>query len=679
MNENHQRHLIATFRYVDKLLAEAEQILVNAGSHLPFQEYSPDSTPVQRKVIQDYSARIRQAMARIMAEQDLPRPAPVSGALWAAQNHFAFASIAVAELEPNHLRGYGELTDADCQAVGAIVADLNALIDRVRAFLAAGASADLQARLARLAKTTDESKLLRELERIITTHGLVEFRGALTRLLDKLEASTFEIGIFGRVSCGKSSLLNYLLEDNYLPVGVTPVTAIPTHVSFGSPPLAMVEFAEDRPLQVELSRLAEFSTEQQNPGNQKHVTRLRVQVPARRLKEGMTLVDTPGLGSLATTGAEETMAYLPRCDLGLVLIDAGSALTHEDLTVLHALYTSGATATVLISKADLLTPGDRQRLADYVRQQLAAKVNLTLPVHLVSVVGADAALCQSWLEQELKPLLDSHREQAARSLKRKVGALRETVVRTLETRRKGKTTPVPAESMSRLEEVAQALRRSDLILEAARNEAAEMARNFPSVTGQIIDITASELVETLSGRKAKAAEAAATVSRTVARLVNEAAAQVHRRIAEAEAQLSDLLRAAKQTLSETGDAPDEFTRPSGQPIFDAAAVTHPLQIRSVGAWRFLGKAVARRRMRRQLEGRFARDLRQSLALYSTRMRTWVRQTSFDLQAAFAARAQVYQAQIEQLISSSQGDLDPAQTDEDLRILGNWAGGQNTSV
>ena len=82
-----------------------------------------------------------------------------------------------------------------------------------------------------------------------------------------------------------------------------------------------------------------------------------VQVPARRLREGVTFVDTPGLGSLATAGAEETVAYLPRCDLGIVLVDAASTLTHEDLAIVQALYQSGAQAMVLVSKADLLGAG----------------------------------------------------------------------------------------------------------------------------------------------------------------------------------------------------------------------------------------------------------------------------------------------------------------------------------
>ena len=224
----------------------------------------------------------------------------------------------------------------------------------------------MQARLERLGETGDEVRLLAEIERIITAHGLVEFRGALTMLLDRFETAAFEVGVFGRVSSGKSSLLNYILQTDMLPVGVTPVTAIPTRISHGPVAEAGIEFAEAQPKIIPLSELAEFATEERNPSNKKHVTRIFVKLPAERLREGVTFVDTPGLGSLAVAGAEETIAYLPRCDLGIVLIDASSGLTQDDMVVVQALYQSGATASVLISKADLfgeerLRPNDRVR------------------------------------------------------------------------------------------------------------------------------------------------------------------------------------------------------------------------------------------------------------------------------------------------------------------------------
>ena len=73
------------------------------------------------------------------------------------------------------------------------------------------------------------------------------------------------------------------------------------------------------------------------------------------------LVDTPGVGSLARSGGSETFAYLPYCDLGVVLIDAASTLTPDDLDLLRLLYEAAVPAQVVLSKADLLTPADRER------------------------------------------------------------------------------------------------------------------------------------------------------------------------------------------------------------------------------------------------------------------------------------------------------------------------------
>ena len=470
MNENHHRHLLSTFQYVDNLLSEAERIMASAGSASPFQEYSQDTTPIQRKVTHDYVVCVREAMRRILEELKIPLRPPISGALWAARNHLAFAGIAVAEITPEHLRGYGQLSDEDARAMDRIVAELNAGLNRIRDYLAQGTTADLQARIQQLEQTRDEVKLLRELDRIIAGHGLVEFRNTLAMLLDRLETTAFEIGVFGRVSSGKSSLLNHLLEQNVLPIGVTPVTAVPTRISFGPQPQATIEFAESKPQLVELSRLEEFSTEQQNPANAKHVTRIHVLVPARRLREGVTFVDTPGLGSLATTGAEETVAYLPKCDLGIVLLDAGSALSHEDLVVVQSLYRAGARAMVLISKADLLGPPDRQRMMDYVHQHLLSEVNLDLPVHLASVIGPDAQLCEQWFENELRPMLESHREATTASLKRKIGLLRETVADALRIRLDAARGPKSTPKVGDLKQAAEALRSASAILESAEKE-----------------------------------------------------------------------------------------------------------------------------------------------------------------------------------------------------------------
>jgi hypothetical protein len=135
----------------------------------------------------------------------------------------------------------------------------------------------------------------------------VEFRGTLSMLLDRMEGAAFEVGVFGRVSSGKSSLLNYILQTNVLPIGVTPVTAIPTRISHGPIAEAGIEFAEAQPQIIPLSDLAKFATEQKNPGNKKHVARIFVKLPSNRLSEGVTLSIRRGLVPLQLPGPKKRL------------------------------------------------------------------------------------------------------------------------------------------------------------------------------------------------------------------------------------------------------------------------------------------------------------------------------------------------------------------------------------
>lgn len=138
MNKNHQRHLLSTFQYVDNLLSEAERLMACAGSVSPFQEYSQDTTPIQRKVTHDYIVGVREAMQRILDELKIPRKQPVSSATWAVRNHINFAGIAIAEIGSKYMRGYGELSEEEARTMDRIVAELNADLARITNYLAEG-------------------------------------------------------------------------------------------------------------------------------------------------------------------------------------------------------------------------------------------------------------------------------------------------------------------------------------------------------------------------------------------------------------------------------------------------------------------------------------------------------------------------------------------------------------
>jgi GTP-binding protein EngB required for normal cell division len=424
LNPSQRLHLLSSCQYADKLLSEIEATLAASQSKSPFPKFKPDISPAQVKVVQDYIARMRAQLVRILDAQGVPIPAPHIGSVHSIRVTLGFADIAFDECRPKRMAGYGELADGAAIEIAGLVDEMQGIIARLDSYLAQGQIADLAQRLRRLEEAGSDIALVKAIERAIDKNGLVEFRPALGTIIDRLETNAFEIAVFGRVSSGKSSLLNHLVGQDLLPVGVNPITAVPTRLAYGAEPRATAWFADRKPEQFDTGRLAEFVTEQHNPANVQHVTRIVVELPAQRLREGVVYVDTPGLGSLATSGAAETKAYLPRCDLGVVLIDAGSTLTQDDLATIQTLYDSGIPACVLLSKADLLAPADRDRTLQYVAGHIRSDLGFELPVHAVSIKAEYSGLLEKWLASEILPLYGRHAELARQSLNRKIGALR---------------------------------------------------------------------------------------------------------------------------------------------------------------------------------------------------------------------------------------------------------------
>src|SRR6266481_954419 len=158
--EFHRRHVRTTFRYIDKLLSEADHPIADTGSPSPFRMHSDDTTPIQRKVMHDYILRIREAMRRVMKELNILPSEPHSGAVWAAAVNLMFCSISLNELTPERMHAYGPLSADAAHRLDAIRAELDGLVAKLRGYLGKGAGGDLQQRLQQFGKTGDEIRLL---------------------------------------------------------------------------------------------------------------------------------------------------------------------------------------------------------------------------------------------------------------------------------------------------------------------------------------------------------------------------------------------------------------------------------------------------------------------------------------------------------------------------------------
>jgi GTP-binding protein EngB required for normal cell division len=647
LNENQQRHLLIHVQYADRLLSEIEEILTAASSKSPFPKYRVDVTTAQRKVTEDYIARIRAQMLRVLEGRQIGVPGPQFGAIHSIRVTLAFVRIAVTEIGPKYMRGYGEVPESAIADLNGLVTELNTLVDKLNAYLAQGLGGDLAARLAKLEWTGDEATLLRKLEGIISAHSLVEFRPKLAQILERLETRRFEIAVFGRVSSGKSSLLNHVLQADALPVGVNPITAVPTRLVYGAEPRLTVRFVHGSAERFEPASLADFVTEQRNPGNTKGVSRIVVELPSQRLSNGIVFVDTPGLGSLATSGAAETRAYLPQCDLGVVLINAGSTLSEEDLGTIQALYEAGVPASVLLSKADLLSAPDRESAVAYISEQIRTHLGLTLNVRPVSVMGEAAALLDEWFDQEIAPLCGRHQQLAEASMRRKIAALREAVEAALRSKLDRVEGMRPADVQS-LRDAEKELRRTAGRIPEETSACLRLSDEARGLAPAALREAAARVIEHWrQGQDAAGSTVVAAVRETAAAAANE----LYVKLEGLARELAETLQQVAQQLdaTETAQEGELILGLREMPQLDFGGDVAPLRRSSlVSLPRPLIQAWVEGRLRRQI----GEQVSEAFRSYRGLLEAWLRRALAEMQSRFDSHADTYRAQLDRLIGSS---------------------------
>ena len=650
LNPFQANRLRITCQYIDKLLADIEGILNTTNSKAAFPRYATDINPAQRRTIEDYIARVRAQLARILEGQGIVPEKPSIPASRAVHVTLGAIDIAAEELKPKYMKGYGAMPETVATELNGIAGELSSLISRFDRFLSEGVGEDLKARLERLEEAGNDLALLEKIEQTVRERGLVEFRSSIAAILDRAEDRSFEIAVFGRVSSGKSSLLNAILETDVLPVGVTPITAVPTRIMYAAEPSLTVWFSEAPRKRLEIFRLPEFATEQHNPGNSKHVTRLVVALPSATLEGGVAFVDTPGLGSLATSGATETLAYLPKCDLGVVLIDAGSTLTTDDLQTIMTLQQAAIPANVLLSKADLLGPEDRARIVRYVGEHIASECHLELPVHPVSVVPSAKGMLSDWFEQQIVPLYARSQELRAASLRRKIGALHQSVTAALEARL-GRSAQSSGETKEQARAAEALLRKATGQIEETRLLCRRFIEGVGPSVPQAIEQASKRLLHSWSASSYGVVVPGQLVRDSITQYLQLHVKKLQGEITNLADELGRDLRICAADLR-VPDAPSEGefqTIIRGTPILESLpisiAVTRPVLAALFGS-RVAEYEVARRISRQLQEPFYA-----ALEAYWRSVQEWADSVIGQMKQRFENYAEGYRAQAEQALGA----------------------------
>lgn len=575
LNAHQVRHVLATFAHVDGLLQDIERVARDDLS--PFAKERPDFAPDEARLMASFILAARARLLTALDRLGIARPTPTTSARWTASTALTFADIALSELTEDALRGFGAVDPDAAREVTALASDLRSVVARGKALLHEHDPGGLADRVGAVPGPAGE--VLRAVERLSAERGFAELRPLIAAAVDRVSATTFDVGVFGRVSAGKSSLINRLVDTPVLPVGATPVTSVPVRLAHGDVRVT-ITFADGTGKEIGVADLPDFATEERNPQNAKGVRAIDVRV--RGVPPGLRLLDTPGVGSLGASGPAQAFAWLPRCDLGLVLIAAGSAVAHDDLALVAGLDRAGIACRVLLSKADLLTDTEIARATAYVQGELASVLGPShgVDVLAVSTIDGHEATLALLRTEVLAPLAADHARAASAALKARLHRL----VAAAETALSGDGRA----------------REASVESYAARNAAAEIVRRETDRLAHGAERALDDAADAVVVAWASGADPRAAAR---AKLLDAGAAT---------------LAAVRQAVDEANERTGTPPRRRLPPLFDPGFLEAlpPLDVPALGARMF-----ARRAARGRLEP-IGRPLGEALARYAARLYAW---------------------------------------------------------
>jgi GTPase SAR1 family protein len=200
-----------------------------------------------------------------------------------------------------------------------------------------------------------KDELLRCIDSLSATEGIPN---SCEELREKIQNNVFNLVVLGQFKRGKTTLINALLGSEILPTAVVPLTSIATILKYDEVLRINVYFNDGRVTEIKPENLSEYVTERGNPKNEKDVQEVVITYPSPYLKDGVRLIDTPGVGSIYQHNTDIAYQYLPKSDAALFLLSVDQPVSKAELDFLKDVREYSNKIFFLQNKADYVDDKD---------------------------------------------------------------------------------------------------------------------------------------------------------------------------------------------------------------------------------------------------------------------------------------------------------------------------------
>lgn len=226
---------------------------------------------------------------------------------------------------------------------------------------------------------TDADKLrsfLKQVAPTLETYGkksiVSEIDNAITTTEDS--ATVLFCGEFKR---GKSSLVNAIIGTKLCPTDIGIATSVVTAIKYGAVKKAIRYYGNllENADSLKSEEIEWDDIEKYTMGDVLEIDNtilIELSYPSPFLKNGITIIDTPGIGGLDPRHAILTHMALPKADVIVFVTDAGEPMTQSELEFYeNKVLSCGKQNVVLINKSDILTTDTLATHVSNTKLQLA--------------------------------------------------------------------------------------------------------------------------------------------------------------------------------------------------------------------------------------------------------------------------------------------------------------------
>lgn len=203
----------------------------------------------------------------------------------------------------------------------------------------------------------------------------------IDHLVPLIEHFEIRVPLIGAFSCGKSSLLNALLGERLLATAVTPETAVPAELRYGTTRRFSGCLPDGRRLPLEEADLRESRLAPLVPNGW---VEAEIPSPALVSRQQLVLVDLPGWDSGIEAHERVIDGYVDRSLAYGVVISVEEGTLRDSLR--HALFELAIAQTsvvLIVSKADQRTPEDVQAVVAHLRSEITTLMGGREPLAVV--------------------------------------------------------------------------------------------------------------------------------------------------------------------------------------------------------------------------------------------------------------------------------------------------------